>query len=295
MKKLFNNAHILGITQIILSGICFGFLGVFGRMAFKQNVTPQELLGLRFLAASYLLFMMTSIKYGLRVFKINKFKLFHLAVLGLLGYAVFSSFYFIAIQNLSITLAVLLLYTFPIWVTIGAWIFLKEHLSVQQALIIPIAFLGLIFLIGFDFDVLKSSGLIFGLGSAMTYAVYILLSRNWLRDFNPWVAVCYIQFFAGLALFVMSFQSASHTFEVVQKIWPIILGLAFICSVLAMTLFQSGLQKVKSWEASILSTSEPLTGITLATLFFNERLAPLQIFGAALVILSFVLISRLRV
>lgn len=260
-------------------------------MAFKENVTPQELLGLRFLLATLMLGLICQIKFGSRAFKTTWKSILHFAALGILGYAVFSSFYFIAIQKLSITLAVLLLYTFPLWVTLGAWIFLKERLSLKQFLTIPLAFLGLVFLIGFDWGIKESQGLLFGLGSAISYAIYILLSRNWLQNVNSWIAVFYIQLFSGITLYLMSFESFHRTTEVIAKTGHLIVGLAFICSVMAMTLFQAGLQKLQSWEASILSTSEPLVGITLATLFFNESLSGLQILGAALVLLAFVLIS----
>lgn len=288
---MISNLRVLGLVQVILAGFCFGFLGVFGRLAFKQGVTPQELLGLRFLLATVILGIICWIRFGKSSFKTSWLSIFHFAILGVSGYAVFSSFYFIAIQKLSITLAVLLLYTFPLWVTVGAWIFLKEHLSLKQFLTIPLAFIGLILLIGFDWDVKESQGLLFGLGAAVSYAIYILLSRNWLKAVNPWIAVFYIQLFSGLTLFLMSFQSIARTHEILSHAGHLILGLAFICSVMAMTLFQAGLQKLKSWEASILSTSEPLMGISLATLFFNESLAGTQIVGAALVLLAFILIS----
>ena len=43
------------------------------------------------------------------------------AVLGVLGYAVFSSCFFEALNGLSASLTVLLLYTYPVIVALGAW------------------------------------------------------------------------------------------------------------------------------------------------------------------------------
>lgn len=286
--------RLLGIIQVILSGVCFGFLGVFGRWAFEKGITPPELLGHRFLLAACMLGILCSFKYGVQSLKVGWVKAARFLTLGILGYAVFSSFYFIAIQKLSITLAVLLLYTFPIWVTLGAWLFYKEKLNLVQALTIPLAFAGLILLIGTDWSVKQSTGLLYGLGSAITYAIYILLSRMWLENQNAFVAVFFIQLGAGGILFLKSFESWERTNAVIEIGAPMILGLAFICSVLAMSLFQAGLQKLQSWEASILSTTEPLVGITLATIFFQEKLTALQLFGASLVLLAFVLISNPR-
>lgn len=285
------SVRLTGVLQVLLSGVCFGFLGVFGREAFKLGLEPRELLGFRFLLASVLLFLFVIIKFGLASCRISRKQLFHFFLLGVFGYAVFSSFYFIAIQSLSITLAVLLLYTFPLWVTLGAWLFLKEALSLRQAFIVPVAFIGLTLLIGFDFQVHRPLGFFFGFASAITYSVYILLSRSWLQNVNSFVAVACIQFFAGLALFLSSYTTAERTLFVLGSSWHLILGLALVCSVLAMTLFQSGLQKIQSWEASLLSTTEPLVGIALAAALYGEHLSSLQAFGAFLVLLSFILIS----
>ena len=290
MKRL--SPRTLGVLQVILAGVCFGFLGVFGRWAFEVGLQPTELLGSRFLLASLLTAVLCGWRFGCRSLQISRANLFHFALLGLLGYAVFSSFYFLSLQRLSITLAVLLLYTFPIWVTLGGALFFKDRLTWIQLTYVPVALVGLVLLIGFDFHVQQATGLVYGLIAAITYAAYILLSGPWLRAQNPFVAIFYIQFFAGLALFAAGFQSWERSLQVFQLGWPMILGLAVVCSVMAMSLFQAGLQKIKPWEAALLSTSEPLVGIALASLIFHEQLGARQIVGASLVLLAFVGVSQ---
>lgn len=281
----------LGILQILLSGLCFGFLGTFGRWAYEAGVAPQELLGLRFLLAAIFMAAFIGYRTGFKSLIVNQKAFFHCLVLGVLGYAVFSSFYFLAIQKLSITLAVLLLYTFPFWVVLGGWYFLKEKLSIQQVLIFPLAILGLVLLIGVDLEKYDIAGLTFGFGAAITYAIYILLSRGWLRNSDPYIAVFYIQLFAGLILFAVSFSKFQRVLDIISTSYISIIGLALICSVLAMALFQSGLQKIRSWEASLLSTTEPLVSMSLAVVLFSENLLWSQLLGSFLLLLSFVLIS----
>jgi DME family drug/metabolite transporter len=281
----------IGTIQVLLSGVCFGFLGTFGRWAYGEGTQPEELLALRFLLASLLLGVFLFIRSGVSTFKIPLRLIFYCGLLGVFGYAVFASFYFYAIKNLSITLAVLLLYTFPFWVVLGGWIFLKERLLNRQLFIFPMALVGLMLLIGLDFKRVAPLGVFFGSLSAMTYAAYIILSRRWIQNLDSLVAVFYIQFFAGLVLLTTSFENLPRSLTVVQQSWPSILGLALICSVFAMVLFQSGLQKIKSWEASLLSTTEPLTGIALAFLFFGESLQWQQWLGAVALLVSFLFIS----
>ncbi|MFN8846107.1 MAG: DMT family transporter, partial [Bdellovibrionales bacterium] len=271
MKDCLSSRQI-GIAQVLMSGVCFGFLGVFGRWAFASGVQPEELLAHRFLLASVLLGLFLVFQKGPSAFKVSPKLLLYCGLLGTFGYAVFASFYFYAIKSLSITLAVLLLYTFPFWVVLAGWIFLKERLLARQAFVFPLAFLGLVLLIGLDFKKVGVLGVFFGVLSALTYAAYIILSRSWLQNINSLTAVFFIQFFAGLVLFIKSFQSLERTLNVIHWAWLSIFGLALVCSVFAMVLFQSGLQKIKGWEASLLSTTEPIMGIILAFFLFDESL-----------------------
>jgi len=58
-----------------------------------------------------------------------------------------------------------------------------------------------------------------------------------------------------------------------------------------MTLFLAGLQKLRNWEVSVLSTAEPVTGIALAFLFLNESMSIQQLVGGTLVLSAFVALS----
>ncbi|OFZ13301.1 MAG: hypothetical protein A2X86_16255 [Bdellovibrionales bacterium GWA2_49_15] len=285
------NLRTIGIIQVILAGVCFGFLGIFGKSAYAHDVSPLELLGLRFLTSGLLLTVIIALVYGPSTLKLSYKNILLCSFLGIFGYALFSSFYFYAIKGLSISLAVLLLYTFPVWVAIGARIFFGEKIPEGRKFTIPLAMLGITLLVWGEFSIRSYYALAYGLGSAIFYAIYILISSRWLVQIKPLVSVAYIQLSAGVILCLLGLENYSRGMLVYKQIWPIILGMAIICSISAMTLFQSGLQKLKSWEASILSTSEPLVGISLAVLLLGEKLTLLQIVGGVLVITAFVLIS----
>ncbi|MBI2519177.1 MAG: DMT family transporter [Bdellovibrio sp.] len=291
MFKFSFDQRSVGILQVIAAGICFGFLGLFGKNAYAQGASPLELLGLRFITSGLLLQAILSLIYGPRFLKLSWKNFFICNLLGIFGYALFSSFYFFAIKGLSISLAVLLLYTFPIWVALGARMFFGDKIPKGRKFTIPLSMVGITFLVWGEFSIGHYYSFACGLGSAIFYAIYILISSRSLSKINPLISVSYIQLSAGVILCVLGLESYSRAVMVYKNIWPIILGMAIICSIGAMTLFQSGLQKLKSWEASILSTSEPLMGISLAVLFLGEKLSLIQVIGGVLVIAAFIFIS----
>jgi len=67
--------------------------------------------------------------------------------------------------------------------------------------------------------------------------------------------------------------------------------MSILCSLMAMTLFLAGLQKIKSSEASILSMTEPISGVLIASLFLHEKMQFIQIMGGVLILFGMAIIS----
>lgn len=281
----------VGYVQIILSGAFFGFLGLFGKVAYQKNIAPGELLGLRFLTSAIIL--------GIILFLFKKKSLqmsFKNAVIstlmGVLGYAVFSSCYFFALEGISASLTVLLLYTYPVLVAIGARIFFKEHLGLKGFSALTLSSIGLVGLVWGEWSVSGAEFLLFGLASSFFYAIYILISRKVLEEVNFLGSSFYVQLGAGLALCLLNFKTFDRPLEIYSHDYSLVLGMAILCSLFPLTLFLAGLQKVSPSEASILSTTEPIFGVLVASTFLGERMSAIQIAGGILVLAGMVLIAK---
>ena len=283
----------LGVFQMLLSGVCFGFLGVFGKRAYERGVAPGELLATRFLVAAPILFLLLpflrpgALRLGARTTTAA-------LVLGVLGYAVFASFYFEALSGLSASLTVMLLYAYPILVTLGARVFFGEQVSARGWAALPLVSLGLVFLVWGDVRITSPGFLIYGILSAVFYALYILASRRWLAGTDSLGAAAWIQGGAGIALGLVHFRDPSRLGWVLSHAWQPILGLALVSTIAAMSLFLMGLQKLRSSEAAILSAAEPITAFLAAAWLLGERLGGLQIFGALLVLGAMALVAQGR-
>ncbi|MES2746163.1 MAG: DMT family transporter [Bdellovibrionota bacterium] len=281
----------LGIVQIVLSGICFGFLGIFGKSLFDKGVVPGELLSLRFSMAAILTFIYIAIRRP-ALFRVSRHTLLSTAALGIFGYALFSFCFFSALKGLSVSLTVLLLYTYPVLVALGGRIFFGERIQSEKLWAFPFALLGLLGLVWGDFSIERAEFLILGFIAALFYAIYILASSRLLRGVDPLISTPLIQTFAAITLGSMYLRDNARTLWIVEHNWFLLLLIAVVCSIAAMGLFQAGLQKLNGWEVSILSTTEPLTGVLLATFFLAERLTLVQMFSALLVVLALVWVSK---
>jgi drug/metabolite transporter (DMT)-like permease len=284
------SAKQIGCIQIILSGAFFGFLGLFGKIAYQKSILPGELLGLRFLASAIILG--TFLYFAQRkAFRMSLKNAIISILLGVLGYAVFSSCYFLALQGISASLTVLLLYTYPVLVAIGAKIFFKEHIGVKGFAALVLSSAGLAGLVWGEWEVSGAIFLIYGLASSFFYAIYILVSRKVLEDISFMGSSFYVQLGAGVALCLLHFKSFDRPLEIYMTDYPLIIGMAVICSLFPLTLFLAGLQKVSPSEASILSTTEPIFGVLVASIFLGERMGLVQIAGGILVLTGMVLIA----
>jgi drug/metabolite transporter (DMT)-like permease len=288
--KPYKSERKIGIAQILLSGLCFGFLGIFGKMAYANGLSPGELLSLRFTFGGLMLlvFLLMTRPQSL---KLSNRELGVCAILGILGYAVFSSCYFQALKGLSASLTVLLLYTYPLIVAIGAWLCFSEKIAKDRWLALPLVMVGLVMLIWGDFQVLNPNAILFGLASAFFYSIYILVSSRFLKNTDALAAVTYIQLSAGAVLTAIHWREFQRFEDVVAGNWLLLCGMSLISSVFAMSLFLAGLKKLKNWETSVLSTAEPVTGILLAVLLLGESFSPLQIVGASAVLGAFIVIA----
>jgi drug/metabolite transporter (DMT)-like permease len=271
MVEVMKEHRLLGAAQIIFAGIGFGFLGVFGKLAFETGLTVGELLTWRFFAAGLILWLGLGLA-GRALLRITGRQLFVCALLGIFGYAVFSTLYFETVKGVSVSLASLLLYTFPVMVTVGSRVFLREHVTPRQWLALPAAAAGLAALLWGEIDVRSWAAVLFGLGSALCYALYILANRKWQNEISPITSGVYVITFSAFALLLWHQPDPAKLTSFNATQIGCILGLAVISTIGPMILFLSGLQRLSGAEASVLSTIEPVTAAVLSALIFHERL-----------------------
>lgn len=281
----------LGFFEAAMSGVGFGFLGVIAKMLFNAGFAPGEQLALRFLCASAVLwtYLLIARPHEVLLPWRAALKCFGL---GACGYAVFSSCYFEALQGLSASLSVLLLYTYPAIVALGAWGLFKQHPGRHKLISFLPLMLGLALLVWGDLTVTHPQAVAYGLASAALYALYILVSSRWLADINPLVSVCYIQTSAALVLAAIHLNDSVRVLSLVQSYWWLILASALLCTLMPMLLFFRALQKISPAEASMLSTAEPITGVVAATIFLGEKLIFMQIIGAAAIIVALIYMAK---
>lgn len=285
---MISHPKILAISQILLSSICFGFLGIFGNLLFASGRSTGEILSFRFFFATILLGA-GLLLFRRSLFRINFRMLVVCAFLGAFGYAVFATCFFQAVKGASLPLAALLLYTYPLWVFVIEAILFRRKIEGKEWVAIAIAGFSMYFVLGGEIILKEAAALVWGLASGFTYGVYVVVSGKIQRSISTWTSNFYIILFASLALFFGHSVSFEKVFEfsVQDLVW--ILSLSLVCTVVPMVLFLSGLQKLKTSQASLLSIAEPVAATLLSVLILGQNLNFANIAGILGVIAAIVL------
>ncbi|MEH6460905.1 DMT family transporter [Chitinimonas sp. JJ19] len=282
-----NNRRLMGALLILLSALCFGVMPLFGRLAYAEGADTQAVLLLRFVIAGVLL----AVLMLLRRERWPRGKLaLGLLAMGAVGYAGQAFSYFTALKYASASLTALLLYTFPVIVTLIAAVWLHEPLTRRKVAALLLASVGLALTVG---DALSGSpvGIAFGLGAALIYSVYIAVGTKLTPQAGALPSATVVMLGGALTFLLVSLWQAPvmpHS----PLGWTAIAAIGVMCSVIAALAFFAGLARVGASEAAMLSTFEPVVTVVLAAGLLGERLSVSQCLGGAVIIAAVLLLAK---
>lgn len=279
---------------MLLSAVCFGAMAIFAKFAYEAGISPQVLLMLRFGLAAAMLGVVLLVRPGLRsgpkLVQPSQGRTATRVVLiaiglGAVGYALQSTFYFSALTRIDASLTALVLYTYPVLVTLGAVLIGRERLTTRRVLALVAATAGTVLvLVGVGrlrFDLL-GVGLAFG--GAVTYTVYILVSDTVVNRLPPVVLTTLVMAGAAVTLGGRVALTGGLDLHISPAGWLWVGCIALVSTVIAMLAFFAGLARTGPSTASILSTFEPVVTTALAALTLHELLTPVQLVGGVLVL-----------
>ena len=280
----------VGALMCTLSAACYAGLSILGKLAFAAGLTLTGMLSVRFLGAAAFLAAILLIQR--RSLFVGSWTMTRLLLLGALLYAPQAALFFTGLQRLPASVAVLLLYVYPVLVAAFDWAFnrrLPDRRTVV-ALILAIAGVALT-LVPQSTAPIDPIAALLVLASATGLAVYIILSERATHVAGARVGAMGIVFGAGL-----SFTAAGAATGTLQ--WPValgepllILGLIVIGTVLPFTLFLAGVGRVGPTGASLLSTLEPVFTVALGAVVLDESLVPVQWVGGGLILAASILVA----
>lgn len=193
------------------------------------------------------------------------------------------------------SLAVTLLYTGPLFVTLLSRVFFKEPLTIRKGGALVLAVVGCAFAAGllpFGQAGVSAGILVMGLLSGFCYALYSIFSKPVTARYSALTITTYTFFYTSIFMLLTSdITSKLEQFQHLD-VWLSAVLLALVATVAGYGLYTTGLTYLEAGRASILSTVEPVVAVMTGVLFLGDVLSGWQVLGVLLVLYAAVLVAR---
>ena len=270
-----------GYLLIAAASILWGTMGIFGKLAFQYGINPVVLTALRILISSATM-LVAIILLKRELLKIEKKDLPQLLVFGIFAVALQRIAYFYTVDLTTVTIAAVLFYTYPIFVTAHASLFLKEKVTFSIILAIVLTFSGVTLVVkAYEISWLSINilGLAFGILTSLLFALYFLMAKKLRNSYTNWTLLLYGDGLGTIALTPALYFSLSEIANYPLQLWLLIFVIALFPSLTAYLLFSHALKYVESSKGSILSIIEPLSAAIFSATILRENFELLQIIG----------------
>ncbi|MFC9974710.1 DMT family transporter [Spirillospora sp. NPDC127200] len=283
-----------GLGLAVVSSICFGASGPFGKALIHAGLTPLQAVWLRIAGAALVLVPLVLLLRGRAAARTSARHLPLLVAYGLTGIAGCQALYFVAASRLPVGIAILLEFTGPILVL--AWLRLVRRAPVHRTAVLGVlvAMAGLALVVqvwnGLALDAL---GLAAGLGAAACQAAYFLLIDRVAGQVDPLVltaagsAVGAVALTALAAPWAMPWEVLPAAVPVGDRTapgWLLAAWIILVSTVLAYLTGVAAVQRLSAQVAGAVCYTEAVAATLLAWAALGERLTPAQLAGGAIVL-----------
>lgn len=211
--------------------------------------------------------------------------------------ALFSVAWYNCIDLTSVTMAVILLCSYPSIVTVASIFFLGERMTAAKAVALPITFVGCILVAeAYDLGAVKMNAVGIGLGvfTAFAAATYYIYGKKILKRYTPPTVALYFSVMMLPALLVITNPSESLLPSLSANAWFLVLLIALIPCTFGFFISMVALKRIEASKASIVASIEPVAAVALAVVIVSEAVAGLQLVGVVLVVAGLVILRAVR-
>jgi drug/metabolite transporter (DMT)-like permease len=281
-----SNGRSKGIQAAVTSAIFMGMVPIFGKIAILSGFSPFAVITFRTGIAFFLLLIL------MLIFQRRYFYIYFVGLIGCLlaGFVngLGSILYYTALSRVDASVGQFLYSFYPLF--LAFWLLIDRQTINRLTLFrLILSIPGIFLLICTGFKAVDVLGAMLMLGSAVLYALHLLINQRVLYE----VPAPTVTFYTLLAMFVTVIPSylmfdAKQT--VSANLWWPILAMAAMTFFSRITLF-AGVKHLGGLQTAILGLGELIVTIVLAQWWLGERLSSLQWFGAALLTTNLLLVG----
>jgi drug/metabolite transporter, DME family len=293
-----DRSELRGYALIASAALMWGTVGVMAKFLYGWGMSPWSLVYFRS-AVTALMIGGIILAVNPAWLRVRRADIPFLILYAALGSAAFFAFYFFTISLTTVAVAVVLLYTAPAFATVIARFVLGEVITPMKLVAVSISFVGCALVaeigtIGSAETAVQPLGIVTGLGAAITYALFGIMSKQARTRYNTWTVLFYAMGIATLflspILLLPEFSVGPYPPEAYLILAVMILG----PTLLSRLFYVEGIKSVEASRGAIVATIEPVAASIFAFLILGELLSTSQLLGGALVLSGAMLAQQRR-
>jgi drug/metabolite transporter (DMT)-like permease len=287
--------YLSGLAIAIVGAVLFSGKAIVAKLIYRYHIDAVTLIAFR---------MMFSLPFfaAIALWQMRKsqpltgWERGRVVVLGLIGYYLSSFMDFLGLQYITAGLERLILFLTPSFVLLISVFFLRKEIRWLEWVALAVAYAGTVLVFLHDVGLGGSNvvlGSAFVLGSALSYALYLLLSGALVSRVGSLRLVAYAMCVSSVACIVQYFLLRPAT----GLIQPVaVYGLSMInavfCTVLPVYMTMVAVERIGAPTASQAGMIGPVSTLFFGALILGEPITGIQLAGTVLVLVGMYLVSR---
>jgi drug/metabolite transporter (DMT)-like permease len=276
---------MLKYSSLVLLGACsYGILAVIVKLAYKQGFTVSEVIGSQYLFG--FLFMLVPFLFSKKSFSLKE--IVFLAVAGITT-SLTGMLYGKSLETIPASISVVLLFQFT-WIGIIIEAIANRKIPSKEKLIaILILFIGTLLSSGGltnSLLELHKTGVIFGLLSAISFALFIFVSGR-VAVHLPSMTRSFFMI-SGALIFLLIVLSPNFITNgtLGEGLWKYGSLLGLFGVLLPVLFFSIGTPKIGAGPATIIGAAELPTAVIASALILHEHVSFIQIIGVLVILIG---------
>lgn len=285
--------ELVGAGLIATAGLLFGSIVVLGRIATRPGGLPvPSLLAYRFaVAAALLAVMLVVLRQPLKPARGEGWKL---GFLGMAGYAVEATLFFLGLRHGTAAAVTLLFFTYPVLVSVIVFLLGREAPGWLLGGSLACAVAGTAIVVvaagGVDIDTV---GVGYALGSALSFSLYLIGAEIVLKRTNSLTGAMWVSAAAALGLAAYAVATGASQWPDGWRQWRLVLAMAAFSAGAFVCLF-AGLRRLGAVRTAIVAALEPLIATVLAAIVLGEAISLGTLLGGLLIVVGAVAATLAR-
>ncbi len=295
---VFSTSTFLGGMIAMIGFLFFATKAIFVKLAYQYGIASDALLMLRMVFSLPFFLIVGRIAFTKKedAGDVIKKNLSMIIFLGVLGYYIASLLDFKGLTYIDASFERVIVYIYPTLVVIISSFWYKTKITRNQIAAIIISYLGIIIAYGGNIATNTGDNVTLGtilvLGSAVTYAIFLVGSQHYTKVLGSGLYNAVVMIIACLAVIMHNLILYPETdyFHYAWQVYMYAFLMATLSTVIPSFMIMEGIKRIGAGNSAILGSTGPIATILMAAYLLDEKINLIQWLGSLIVIAGVVMV-----